>query len=108
MTISPQHKQGSPDFTGAQGVVYSVDTTKLVPWMMLTCILAAFAMAFSLMTFFYLHDQMLSTQRSAELMRIQVLSQNAIMLRQGFIKPGDEWDGPEGNLQFNPNLLRKK
>lgn len=76
--------------------------------MMLTCILAAFALSFALLSFFYLHDQMLTTQRSFEQMRIQTLSQNAIMLRQGFIKPGDEWMGPEGNLQFNPDLLRRK
>ena len=73
-----------------------------------TSILAGFSIAFSVLTFFYLHDQMLRDQRSSEQMRVQVLSQNAILQREGFIKPGDEWMGPEGNLQFNPELLRRK
>jgi multisubunit Na+/H+ antiporter MnhC subunit len=81
--------------------------SKLLPWLMLTAILAGFAVAFSMLTFFYMHDQMLRDQRSYEQMRVQVLSQNAILLREGFIRPGDEWMGPEGNLQFNPKLRRK-
>lgn len=71
-----------------------------------TSIVSGFALAMSLLTFFYLHDQMLRDQRSFEQMRVQVLSQNAILQRQGLIKPGDEWMGPEGNLQFNPKLGR--
>jgi hypothetical protein len=82
--------------------------SKLLPWLMLTAVLSGFAVAFSILTFFYMHDQMLRDQRSYEQMRVQVLSQNAILQRQGFIKPGDEWMGPEGNLQFNPELLRRK
>jgi hypothetical protein len=81
--------------------------TKLLPWLMLTCILSGFSVAVATMTFFYLHDQMLRDQRSFEQMRVQVLSQNAILLREGFIKPGDEWMGPESNLQFDPKLWRK-
>jgi hypothetical protein len=72
-----------------------------------TSILAGFSLAFSILTFFYLHDQMLRDQRSFEQMRVQILSQNAILQREGFIKPGDEWMGPEGNLQFNPKLRSK-
>jgi hypothetical protein len=68
---------------------------------------SGFAVAMSVLTFFYFHDQMLRDQRSAEQQRIQVLSQNAILQRQGFIRPGDEWMGPEGNLQFNPELLHR-
>lgn len=53
----------------------------------------------------HLHDQLLRDERAFEQARIQVLSQNAILQREGMIKPGDEWMGPEGNLQFNPRLL---
>lgn len=73
-----------------------------------TSILSGFAIAVSVLTFFYMHDQMLRDQRSFEQMRVQVLSQNAILQREGFVKPGDEWMGPEGNLQFNPELLKPK
>lgn len=73
-----------------------------------TSIVSGFALAMSLLTFFYLHDQMLRDQRSFEQMRVQVLSQNAMMQRGGLVLPGDEWMGPEGNLEFNPDLLRKR
>jgi len=82
--------------------------SRLLPWLMLTSILAGFSVAMSTLTFIYLHDQMLRDQRSTEQLRIQVLSQNAILLREGFVRPGDEWMGPEGNLQFNPKLHRSK
>lgn len=56
----------------------------------------------------HLHDQLLRDERAFEQARIQLLSQNAMLQREGFVRPGDEWMGPEGNLQFNPSLLLPK
>jgi hypothetical protein len=104
-TNSEDHsiKVGSP---GAPVVIVRmpVEHSKLLPWLMLTSMLAAFSVAMCFLTFMYLHDQMLRDQRSFEQLRVQVLSQNAILQKRGFILPGDEWLGPEGNLEFDPKL----
>jgi hypothetical protein len=107
----PTHSQDDSIKVGSPGapvmiVRGPVEHSKLLPWLMLTSILAGFSVSMATLTFFYLHDQMLRNDRAYEQMRVQVLSQNAILQKRGFILPGDEWLGPEGNLEFDPKLLR--
>ena len=50
----------------------------------------------------YQMAQLKRSEDAASWLKIQVQSQNSIMQREGMFRPGDEIDGPEGNMQFVP------
>lgn len=81
----------------AQGAsVIQVESSRLLPWLGICCILSGFAMAFSIFTFY----QLTRTEREYELLKIQQQMTNAWLGRAGFVKPSDVYNGPEGNFFY--------
>jgi hypothetical protein len=48
------------------------------------------------------------TAKEFKQVQIQLMYQNALMLREGIVKPGDEVYGPEGNLLYRNHELKPK
>lgn len=72
--------------------------TRLLPWLMLTCILSGFAVAVSCFTFW----QLTKAEREERLLIMQQQMTNAWLARAGFIEPMDVYNGPEGNYFHKP------
>lgn len=70
--------------------------TKLLPWLMLCCILSGFAVAFSMFTFY----QLTRSEREFNKLQIMVMDQNALLIREGLKRIDDEMYGPAGNLNY--------
>jgi hypothetical protein len=81
---------------GPMAYISTVEHSKLLPWLMLCCILAGFAVAFSAFTFY----QLTRTEREYNTMRIMVMDQNALLIREGLKLPSDTVYGPAGNLEY--------
>jgi len=69
---------------------------KLIPWLMFTSILAGISVATSIILMI-LFAQVKSDQAR---MAVHIMSNDALMLREGIMQPGDQWAGPEGNLEY--------
>ena len=82
--------------------VVQIESSRLLPWLMLSCMFSGFAIAFSCFTFY----QMTRTERAYQLMQLQVMDQNAIMIREGLKQPTDTVNGPAGNYQYEPRKRR--
>lgn len=46
--------------------------------------------------------------REYKLVQIQLMYTNALMIREGMVRPGDMVFGPEGNLEFDGNKFKPK
>lgn len=71
-----------------------IESSKLLPWLMLCCLLSAFALATSLFVVLGYQAQMARTERETRLLSLQVQDQSAIMIREGLKQPGDLANGP--------------
>lgn len=77
--------------------------TKLVPWLMIMALFSGFGMAasvFGLLRIQQQNDTVLLMQNEMARMRVHVMSNDALLLREGVMKPGDQYYGPEGNLEY--------
>lgn len=90
-TRSDERRHYSPSAT-------IIESSRLLPWLMLSAIFSGFAVAFSAFTFY----QMTRTERAYQLLQLQVMDQNAIMIREGLKQPTDLVNGPAGNYQYQP------
>lgn len=70
--------------------------TKLVPWLVLTAILSGFALA----TGIFVMVQFAQMENNQARMAVHIMSNDALLLREGIMQPGDQWYGPEGNLEY--------
>lgn len=71
-----------------------VESSKLLPWLMLCCLMSAFSLATSLFVVLGYQAQMQRTERETRLLSLQVQDQSAIMIREGLKRPEDLANGP--------------
>jgi hypothetical protein len=90
------HPENSPNFQGAHGVIMMAETSKLLPWLMLTCLFSGVSLIIS----FWAISEAQKSSREARLLEQQVMDQNALLLREGLRQPSDFSNGPAGNLQY--------
>lgn len=83
----------------AQGAsVVQVESSRLVPWLMLTCVMSALALAASIFGFY----EFTVAEREFRLLQNQQQMTNAWLARMGAVSPMDVYQGPEGNFFFKP------
>lgn len=91
----------------ATGGAVHEGNVKLVPWLMMMAIFSGFALATSVLCYIYLHDVHQADRDEIVVMkndlirfRVQLMSRDALMIREGILKEGDMWEGPEANLEY--------
>lgn len=70
--------------------------TKLIPWLVLTAILSGFSLA----TGIFVMIQFAQMENNQARMAVHLMSNDALLLREGILQPGDQWYGPEGNVEY--------
>jgi len=98
VTPTQQHPENSPNFQNAHGVVMLTETSKLLPWLMMCCLLSGFACALATGSIIWAS----MSARETKQLQIQVMDQNALLIREGLKQPGDTVYGPAGNLEYKP------
>lgn len=73
--------------------------SKLLPWLMLCCILSGTAIALSVFSLIWAG----MSARETKQLQIQVMDHNALLIREGLAQPTDEMYGPAGNLEYKPH-----
>lgn len=85
--------------TQAHGAsVVQIEQARLLPWLMLCCLLSTFALATAIGAIL----QLARTEREFRLLQIQQQMTNAWLARAGLLKPEDVFQGPEGNVFYKP------
>lgn len=81
--------------------------SKLLPWLMVTALFSGFALATSIFCYTSIHDlherdrdELVIIKNDMIRFRVQLMSNDALLLREGIKQPGDMWYGPEGNLEY--------
>lgn len=92
---SPLHAESSHDLRGAHGVVVDVGGGKLLPYLLLACLLSGAAIAVSIFAFW----EMSHLERESRLMQQQLMDTEALMVREGLRRPGDLSNGPAANFK---------
>lgn len=100
--ISRDHTDRSQSVHGPGAVVNHVESSKLLPWLMVLCILSALAFAFSL----FASASAWWQAKEAKQVQVQLMYTNAILLREGLVRQGDMVYGPEGNLEYDGKWVR--
>lgn len=98
---SPHSVRGQAAPGGA--VVQQVESSKLLPWLMLTAILSGGALMGAVGSILFAHYSYEETRQ----LQIQVMDQNALFLRNGWREPGDLVYGPAANLEYRPKSERR-
>jgi hypothetical protein len=100
-----EHSQQT-DNRGAGNVNTNTITehSRLLPWLMMCAVFSGFAIAFSMFTFY----QLTRTEREYKLVQLQLMDQNAILIREGLKQPTDLVNGPAGNYQYDPSKSPKR
>lgn len=75
----------APSLNGAHGVVLTVESNKLLPWLMATAMLAAFACAFAVSA----HVMAQRSEREARMLQYYVLEMDAKLIAAGMKKPDE-------------------
>lgn len=70
--------------------------SKLLPWLIFTSVLSGFSLA----TAIFVLIEFAQMQNNMARMAIHMTSNDALLLRERIIQPGDMWRGPEGNLEY--------
>jgi len=81
--------------------------SKLLPWLMVTALFSGFALATSVFCYISIHDlherdrdEIVIMKNDLIRFRVQLMSNDALLLREGIKQPSDMWYGPEGNLEY--------
>jgi hypothetical protein len=82
---------------------YHEGNIKLQPWLLFLAWSSGVAFAMSLFTAIVCYVY----TREAKQVEIQLMYTNAILLREGMVRPGDVVYGPEGNLEYDGHKLIK-
>jgi hypothetical protein len=98
------HPEHSPNFSNAHGVVMLTETSKLLPWLMFCAMLSGTAVALAVFAIIWAS---LSAHETRQL-QIQVMDQNALLIREGLAQPTDTTYGPAGNLEYKPHKPQEK
>lgn len=69
---------------------------KVVPWLILSAIVSGFSIAISI----FVLIRMAQMENNQARMAVHMMSNDALLLRERLIQPGDMWYGPEGNLEY--------
>jgi len=69
---------------------------KVVPWLVLSAIVSGFSIAISI----FVLIRMSQMENNQARMAVHMMSNDALLLRERIIQPGDMWYGPEGNLEY--------
>jgi len=69
---------------------------KVVPWLIFTALLSGISLA----TAIFILIEFAQMQNNMARMAVHLMSSDALMLREGIMQPGDQWAGPEGNLEY--------
>jgi hypothetical protein len=72
------------------------ESNKLLPWLIFTSILSGFSLA----TAVFVLIEFAEMQNNMARMAVHIMSNDALLLREGILQPGDQWHGPEGNLEY--------
>ena len=80
----------------AGGAAIHEGNTKLLPWLMISAIFSGFALASGI----FVMIQFAQMENNMARMSIHIMSNDALLLREGIMQPGDQWAGPEGNLEY--------
>lgn len=105
--VHPEHSPHHPIDAAAGANVNSnhfTEHSKLLPWMIFTAILSGFTLATSI----FLMIEYAQMQNNMARMAVHIMSNDALLLREGIIQPGDQWAGPEGNLEYGRGDQPKK
>jgi hypothetical protein len=70
--------------------------TKLLPWLIFTSVLSGFSLA----TAIFVLIEFAQIQNDMARMATHLMSNDALLLRERIIQPGDLYHGPEGNLEY--------
>jgi hypothetical protein len=69
---------------------------KVVPWLVFTAILSGISLAAAI----FVMIEFAQMQNNMARMAVHMQSNDALLLRERIIQPGDMWYGPEGNLEY--------
>lgn len=75
-----------------------IESSRLLPWLVVLAIMCGVSISFSCFTFY----QLIRTQRTYDLLDLQLRDQNAILIREGLKQPTDLAHGPACNYQYQP------
>lgn len=89
-------EQDFPGHTQVASAEVHEGNTKLVPWLVFTAVLSGFSLA----TAIFVMIQFAQMQSNMSRMGVHMMSNDALLLREGILQPGDQWAGPEGNLEY--------
>lgn len=83
--------------------VVQIESSRLLPWLILSYMFSGFAISFSMFTYY----QMTRSEREFALVKLQLMDQQALLLRDGLVQPNDIVRGPAGNLYYMPSHRTK-
>jgi len=86
----------APNSSAATGGSVHEGNIKIVPWLVFTSVLSGISLA----TAIFMMIQYAQIQNDMARMSVHVMSNDALLLREGILQPGDKWYGPEGNLEY--------
>jgi hypothetical protein len=89
-----QDARGGGNIAG--GASITEGNIKVVPWLVLSSIVSGFAIAISAIVLI----RMAQMENNQARMAVHMMSNDALLLRERIIQPGDMWYGPEGNLEY--------
>lgn len=70
--------------------------TKLLPWLVLMALLCGISLGATVFCLI----RMASIEGGFARMSVHIMSNDALLLREGLMQPGDMWRGPEANLEY--------
>lgn len=81
--------------------------SKLLPWLMVTAVFSGIGLSTSVFCYISIHDlherdrdEINIVKNDLIRLRVQLMSNDALLLREGIKQPGDMYYGPEGNLEY--------
>lgn len=80
---------------GANAAIHE-GNTKLLPWLIFNAMLSGFSLAVAI----FVMVQFAQMQNNMARMGVHIMSNDALLLREGIMQPGDQWAGPEGNIEY--------
>lgn len=95
--IHPQiDARGGGNVAGGGAAHVHEGNVKLLPWLIFTSILSGFSLASAV----FVLIEFAQMQNNMARMGIHLMSNDALLLRERIIQPGDMWYGSEGNLEY--------